>query len=283
LLVPYYSWQISHGKHHHHTGHLQKDQVFVPPRRSQLGLPQPKSEAEYATIMSYKTENDDPYNYGFEEEDEEPLYKQAPLFLGLQVLLMWTVGWPGYLIANMSGQSYEKWTNHFDPSSPIFEPKQASKIVASDLGVLTTLAAMSWFGTSYGWLAVWKYYFAPYLVCNAWLVTITFLQHTHPVIPHYNHTSWTFVRGALSTIDRDYGVFLNHVFHGITNTHVAHHLFSQMPHYHAWEATEILEKVLVPGELYYKEEKMGVLQSVWSSWWTCRFVEDKGDVLFWRK
>jgi len=268
---------------------MQKDQVFVPPRRSQLGLAQPTDEADFATLMKHKVDNDDPYNFEYDVDDDEPLYKQTPLFLGLQVLLMWTMGWPGYLISNMSGQEYGRWTNHFDPTSPIFEyPKQASKIVMSDLGVLATMAGMAWFGIAGpaygvgGWLNVWKYYFAPYLVCNAWLVTITFLQHTHPVIPHYNHTAWNFVRGALSTIDRDYGI-LNHVFHGITNTHVAHHLFSQMPHYHAWEATEVLEKLLVPGQLYFKEERKSVLQSVWESWWNCRFVEDKGDVLFWRK
>jgi len=75
------------------------------------------------------------------------------------------------------------------------------------------------------------------LVCCAlWnvgrLVTITFLQHTHPNLPHYEDEEWDWIRGALATVDRSYG-FLDILFHHIADTHVAHHLFSQMPHYHA--------------------------------------------------
>lgn len=45
------------------------------------------------------------------------------------------------------------------------------------------------------------------------------------------------MRGGLSTIDRDYGIF-NKIHHDI-GTHVVHHLFPQMPHYHLEEATEV--------------------------------------------
>jgi omega-6 fatty acid desaturase (delta-12 desaturase) len=34
------------------------------------------------------------------------------------------------------------------------------------------------------------------------LVTITFLQHTHPNLPHYEDEEWEWVRGALATVDR---------------------------------------------------------------------------------
>jgi hypothetical protein len=40
------------------------------------------------------------------------------------------------------------------------------------------------------------------------------------------------VRGALLPCCCSYG-FLDILFHHIADTHVAHHLFSQMPHYHA--------------------------------------------------
>ncbi len=81
---------------------------------------------------------------------------------------------------------------------------------------------------------VWllKFYVAPLLVVNHWLVMITFLQHTHPELPHYEDSEWDWLRGALATVDRSYGV-LDHVFHHIADTHVTHHLFSQIPHYHA--------------------------------------------------
>jgi omega-6 fatty acid desaturase (delta-12 desaturase) len=75
-------------------------------------------------------------------------------------------------------------------------------------------------------------YVVPYFFVNAWLVMITMLQHTHPALPHYNDEEWEWLRGALATVDRSYG-FLDHFFHHIADTHVAHHLFSSMPHYHA--------------------------------------------------
>ena len=46
---------------------------------------------------------------------------------------------------------------------------------------------------------------------------------------------WSYFRGGLSTIDRDYGIF-NKIHHDI-GTHVVHHLFPQMPHYNLCEAT----------------------------------------------
>ena len=48
---------------------------------------------------------------------------------------------------------------------------------------------------------------------------------------------WNYMRGGLSTIDRDYGLF-SKVHHDI-GTHVVHHLFPQIPHYHLTEATEV--------------------------------------------
>lgn len=45
------------------------------------------------------------------------------------------------------------------------------------------------------------------------------------------------MRGGLSTIDRDYGIF-NKIHHDI-GTHVVHHLFHQIPHYNLEEATEV--------------------------------------------
>ena len=45
---------------------------------------------------------------------------------------------------------------------------------------------------------------------------------------------WSYLRGGLSTIDRDYGIF-NKIHHDI-GTHVVHHLFPQIPHYNLEEA-----------------------------------------------
>ena len=82
-------------------------------------------------------------------------------------------------------------------------------------------------------------YIIPYLIVNNWLVMITLLQHTHPKLPHYNDKEWDWLRGALATVDRSYG-FLDYFFHHIADTHVAHHLFSTMPHYHAEEVCSLV-------------------------------------------
>lgn len=77
---------------------------------------------------------------------------------------------------------------------------------------------------------------------NHWLVLITFLQHTDPVLPHYRAPEFTFPRGALATLDRnllgDCGKIMGwlgaHLTHGISETHVAHHVASKIPHYNAY-------------------------------------------------
>jgi omega-6 fatty acid desaturase (delta-12 desaturase) len=87
---------------------------------------------------------------------------------------------------------------------------------------------------------------------NHWLVLITFLQHTDPLIPHYRAPEFTFPRGALSTLDRklfgDLGAipaWLGATLtHGISETHVLHHVSSKIPHYNAWEASAALRQRL---------------------------------------
>jgi len=76
---------------------------------------------------------------------------------------------------------------------------------------------------------------------NHWLVLITFLQHTDPLLPHYRSEEFTFPRGALATLNRnllgDLGSFMGWIgattTHGISETHVAHHVSSKIPHYNA--------------------------------------------------
>lgn len=77
---------------------------------------------------------------------------------------------------------------------------------------------------------------------NHWLVLITFLQHTDPILPHYRAAEFTFPRGALATLDRNllggggsfFGWLGAHATHGISETHVLHHVSSKIPHYHAY-------------------------------------------------
>jgi omega-6 fatty acid desaturase / acyl-lipid omega-6 desaturase (Delta-12 desaturase) len=140
-------------------------------------------------------------------------------------------------------------------------------------------------------------YVMPLLVVNFWLVLITYLHHTDEGLPHYRGDKWNWVKvwpdashhfarpslmyaamlqGALCTVDRDYGIY-NLFHHNIGDTHVAHHLFSKMPHYHATEATRAIKPIL--GD-YYRFDSTPIHQALWTSFRSCRFVPDTGTVLW---
>jgi len=191
---------------------------------------------------------------------------------------MLTLGWPSYLAYNISGPKNFRGASHYSPKSPIFKPSQYFQIFLSSIGVLTTTFLIILSCLKFGIFSVLNYYFIPYLMVNFWLVLITYLQHTDPLIPHYREKEWNFMRGALCTVDRDFGSILNIAFHHINDTHVVHHLFSRMPHYHAKEATEAVKKVLGP---YYLYDDTHWLKALWNNQRFCRFVADEGDVLFW--
>jgi omega-6 fatty acid desaturase (delta-12 desaturase) len=105
------------------------------------------------------------------------------------------------------------------------------------------------------------------------------LQHTHPKLPHYTGKEWDWLRGALATVDRSYGI-LDYFFHHIADTHVTHHLFSQLPHYHAQEATEAIKPIL--GE-YYAYDGRNIMRAAWQDLRQCHYVseEDKGSGVLW--
>ncbi|KAJ3209876.1 hypothetical protein HDU67_005846 [Dinochytrium kinnereticum] len=254
LLVPYFSWKISHSKHHKGNASMTKDQVFVPRTRSALKLP-PREVKEHSIL------------------------EEAPIVELFEIVRMLLVGWPAYIIANVSGQKYDVYTSHFHTASPIFEPKQAFQVILSDIGIAIMIGVLSYCTSIFGAVAVAKYYLAPYLWVNLWLVMITFLQHTDVKIPHFADGEWDFIKGALSTVDRDYGV-LNYFHHHIADTHVAHHLFSTMPHYNAEKATEALKAKL--GK-YYIRDDTNIWVSLWRSYTSCKFVEDEGRVLWYKR
>jgi len=248
LLVPYHSWRITHGQHHKNTSHMERDQVFVP-----------KTHNQVAAI-----------------QDVHNAIADSSIGNLFQIAVTLVLGWPIYLATNAWGQDYGKGTNHFNPSARMFKPSDRRDVLVSDVGLLLTLGAITYFSFQYSFITVFKLYIGAYLWNNFWLVLITYLQHTDLRIPHFRGEEWNFIRGALSTIDRNYGIF-NVLFHHIGDTHVAHHLFSQMPHYHAQEATMYLKKVL--GK-YYLQDQTFFLTSMWTCWNTCHFVDDTGDVLY---
>lgn len=161
LLVPYFSWKISHGKHHKATGNMERDMVFLP-----------RTREEHASKMGYVL------------HEMHELMEDTPIYTATTLLSQQLVGWPYYLLVNVTGHDkHEKHpegkgkgmkngtggVNHFLPSSPLFERKDEKLILLSDLGLLITGSILFLVGRSFGWwnLAVW--YFFPYLWVNHWL------------------------------------------------------------------------------------------------------------------
>ena len=58
-----------------------------------------------------------------------------------------------------------------------------------------------------------------------------------------------------------------------SDTHVVHHLFSTMPHYHAQEATEAVKEFL--GK-YYLYDSTPFMVALYRNYKLCKFVEDDG-------
>lgn len=162
LLVPYFSWKISHGKHHKSTGHMERDMVFVP-----------KTREKYASRVGY-------YVHELSELAEETPIATAIHLVGQQLL-----GWPLYIILNVTGHDYHERqkqgrgkgkkngvggaVNHFDPASPLYEAKDAKLILASDIGLAVVLGALCMIGSKFGWANLTVWYIIPYLWVNHWL------------------------------------------------------------------------------------------------------------------
>lgn len=269
LLVPYHSWRITHSQHHAATGHMSRDQVFVPKTRTQRGV---KPLPENAT----KRERDGALDHSLYEKMDD-LLEDAPIYSLINLTIQQLLGWPAYILMNASGQRrYPSWTNHFNPQAIMFDKRHRSQVLLSDLGIGIMFSILFLIGLRTSFLTVFKYYVVPYFWVNHWLVLITFLQHTDPALPHYREGAFNFQRGALCTIDRKIHGFF---FHGIAETHVAHHLCSKIPHYNAWDATEALKNKL--GDHYMSTDENFWL-SLWKSYTQCRFVEDEGDVVFYK-
>ena len=243
LLVPYHSWRITHGKHHNNTGSCENDEVFAPSTRSDW--------------------TDD--------------LRETPFAMIWGIFLMLTVGWmPGYLVFNATGPAkYRgKNANHFSPTAEFFTAKDYWLIVQSDAALFAVLKAL-FMPRTLGSVRLQLLLAASTITTGT--CTDTYLQQTA-------HTFLTSVErngpsAWLCTVDRSFGVVLNHVFHHITDTHVCHHIFSKMPFYHAQEATEHIKKFL--GDYYIKDDTP-IATAVYRSFSQCQFVEDEGTTVWFK-
>nr|BAM37464.1 delta12-fatty acid desaturase [Thraustochytrium aureum] len=252
LLVPYFSWQDSHRRHHARCNHLLDGESHNPDLKRKV--------------------------YKMYEKILDTVGEDA--FVIMQIVLHLVLGWPMYLLMHatgsrrspVTGQKYTKKPNHFNwgASNEQYPAKLRFKIFLSSLGVIATLAGIAVLANKLGAAKVSLMYFGPYLVVNAWLVGYTWLQHTDQDAPHYGEDEWTWIKGAMTTIDRPYPWIVDELHHHIGTTHVCHHLFSDMPHYKAQEATEALKPVL--GK-HYRFDPTPLAQAMWNTARDCHYVE----------
>ncbi|XP_006365802.1 delta(12) oleic acid desaturase FAD2-like [Solanum tuberosum] len=252
LLTPYFSWKYSHRRHHSNTNSLEHDENHVP---------------KFKTKLRWYTK----------------LYMNNPLGRLLILAFTLTAGLPLYYAINIAGRPYDRFASHYDPYSPIYNDRERLQIYISDAGLIATIYVLYRITLTQGLTWVVCIYGVPLLIVNGFIVLITLLHHTHASLPHYDSSEWDWLRGALATVDRDYGV-LTKVFHNITDTHVVHHLFSSMPHYHAMEATKAVRPLL---GAYYQFDGTPFYKAIWRDF-ECIYVDkdneaSQGKGIFWYK
>ncbi|KAJ5888768.1 hypothetical protein N7495_008809 [Penicillium taxi] len=256
LLAPYFSWKSTHRRHHIYANNIVKDLNYVPPSRG-----------EYAQKIGQAAE--------FLEEAGQ----DAPLMLFLRIIIQQAIGWNWYILTNITcppsaviKQGMSAWRHsHFDPWGALFRDSETSAIILSDLGCLTTMVALCHLYHVLGsFETLFWVYIVPWAWVNHWIVMITYLHHTHPSVPKYTSDSWTFLRGATATIDRDIGIIGTHFMHHISSDHVTHHLFSRIPHYYS----PIASKAIIPllGKHYHGRAQLD-WEGLKAAFRDCQWVE----------
>lgn len=250
ILVPYHGWRISHRMHHTHHGHVENDESWYP-------IP-------------------------------EKIYKSMDSIARIgRLTLPWALlAYPFYLWKRTPG----KTGSHYDPECDLFTPNEAQLVHTSNRflqGMLAVLAGCTlWLGP----MAMLKLYVMPYWFNVMWLMLVTYLHHHGPSdkeekMPWYRGQDWSYLRDGLTTLDRDYGMF-NKIHHDI-GTHVLHHLFPQMPHYHLEEATAAVKPVM--GDYYREPEKskgpipFHLLRPLIRSFSEDHYVADTGSIVYYQK
>lgn len=260
LLVPYYAWRSTHHAHHKGVQSIERDENYVPYTRSDYRLP--------AEAIAHPT-------------DYHEIFEETPIYTLMRMVFMQIMGWNTYLLTNIGGNpSHPAGSNHFQPSSSLFKPREHAKIVASNIGLGVTITLLTLWSRRSGFWDVFRFYLVPYILTHHWIVMLTFLHHTDPTLPHYRNKEWTFVRGAISTVDRPLLGFLGRFFlHNVSHDHVAHHLFSTIPFYNQPYVTEAIKSLLKDD---YNYDSTNSFRALYRTFSQCCFVEDTGDIVFYK-
>jgi len=213
ILVPYHPWRLSHRKHHKNTGNIDNDEIFYPFRVNKKNI----------------------------NETKVPFYIEGIFMLGL--------GWIAYLMVgfNAGNSHFAVQKNRIYKKE--HERNQAFRSLVCWWSWFATTLVLSYFlGAVMSILIFW----IPIFVYSTWLVLVTFLHHNEEGTTWLSGEKWDYVSGNLVTVDRTYGAIIDDIHHNI-GTHVIHHLFPAIPHYHLKEADDHLKKVLKERQIVSKE------------------------------
>nr|GFC69466.1 delta(12) fatty acid desaturase DES8.11-like [Tanacetum cinerariifolium] len=104
LFMPYFSWKYSHRNHHANINSIDNDGVYIPKRKLKVRW--------YSKILN------------------------NPPGRVFTLVFRFTLGFPLYLLTNISSKKYGRFANHFDPLSLIFIDRERIQVLISDLGLL---------------------------------------------------------------------------------------------------------------------------------------------------
>ena len=237
LLVPYFTWRKSHAWHHARTNHLTEGETHVPP-----------------TILSANGR----------------VWLRLHLLIGrglglFVILTNLLIGWLVYAAIGGLPTRERGFTSHFWPFATRLSPGRW-KAIYSIAGLACTITLLIWWATRAGWVAPVLLYGGPYLVVNAWVVAYTWLHHTDVDVPHLGAKDWTWIQGAFLTVDRRYGQLIDFLHCNIGSTHVVHHLFPRIPHYHAALATRSIATAFPH---LYRYDDTPVVRALWRAATQC--------------
>ncbi|KAM0008109.1 putative acyl-CoA (9+3)-desaturase [Helianthus debilis subsp. tardiflorus] len=227
MLAPYFSWIYSHRRHHFNIGSLDHNGSFLPKKKSSLNY--------FSKLFN------------------------PPSGRLLRLVILCTIDWLLYACFNVSGRKYEKFANHFDPKSPVYNDREYSQILVTDVGLIVTSCGLYKLALAQGFTWLVMVYFAPLVM--------------------FMGSSWS---SLVELVERSFGNN-NRVLHHITYTHVAHHFLFTIPHYHAMEETKAIKPILAE---YYQFDDTLIIKTMWREATECFFVEgdeakDKSKGMYW--
>lgn len=203
ILVPYYPWARSHNQHHRYHNHRRQDRSHKWLTKTQIA--------------------------GWNIVGRILVSCALGPVVGFWMYLIWGLSEDGSHII-WFGKLYKgaSWTEKL-------------KCVLS-VSVVVAWGAIVYLycGSGYEWMRMFG---GVVTVCYTWLFMVTWYQHHGANTTVYDETTWTFLKGAVETVDRKVGYGIDALHHNITDCHLVHHMFfREIPHYNLSRANTEMQR-----------------------------------------